>query len=384
MSKGLSRYWDPVPYFVRSDFPARTDVTIIGAGIAGLALARMLAAESIDFCIIEERPVLGLGISGGQIGTARIGLADNFFRLHNSLGAAESSNLLRYSQQGIDFLKQLGLLTGSGGLELAANPREWQELKQSHLLLRAVGIESALVGRTELNSCQQHFYGALHLPMEGILSSAKLLQELSKGIEIVNAKVQHVLDHGLLAVETNRGVIETTTVVIANGWHSQQLHPLLEQAITPVRVQAIALPTQSTQPFSCSAQYGYLEWRNTKDHLLISGCRWATPHLEVGESDDTIWVGAIAEKLQQAASQLGAHSSPSHRWSSIVAGSCDQLPLIGPLNSSSPIYACCGFNGRQTALGVRAAQSVLQFLLNGSDPELPSSCSATRLSQQNC
>ena len=84
----------PVRYKARSDLPAKTDVTIIGAGIAGLALARRLAAEGVDHCIIEECSTLGLGISGGQIGSARIGLADNF-RLHNSLGAAESSALLK-------------------------------------------------------------------------------------------------------------------------------------------------------------------------------------------------------------------------------------------------------------------------------------------------
>ena len=384
MSEGLSRYWNPVRYKARSELPATTDVTIIGAGIAGLALARQLDAEGIDHCIIEECSTLGSGISGGQIGAARVGFADNFFRLHNSLGSTESSALLNYSLQGISIIEQFGILSAEGGLELAANQREWEELKHSHSLLQGLGIESALISRTELESGLEHFYGALHLPMEGKLSPAKLLQQLSTGVELVRATVHQVLDLGHLAVETNRGTIESTTVVIANGWRSHKLHPLLEQAITPIRSQTIAFPSKLIQPLSCSAQYGYLEWCHNSEHLLISGCRWATPHLEVGENDDTVWVDAVADKLQQAASQLGVRSPPSHQWSSILAGSCDQLPVIGPLHSSSPIYACCGFNGRQTTLGVRAAQSIFRFLLDGSDPELPSSCSATRLSLRNC
>ena len=87
---------------------------------------------------------------------------------------------------------------------------------------------------------------------EGTLSNSKLLQQLSSGIELIRATVHQVLDRGYLAVETNHGTIESTTVVIANGWRSNQLHPLLEQAITPVRSQTIAFPHQKPQPYSCS------------------------------------------------------------------------------------------------------------------------------------
>ena len=91
----------------------KTDVTII-AGIAGLALARRLAAEGVDHCIIEECSPLAWAFRRTDR-KCTDSLADNF-RLHNSLEPLRALALLNYSPGRINLLEQQGLLSAEGGL----------------------------------------------------------------------------------------------------------------------------------------------------------------------------------------------------------------------------------------------------------------------------
>ena len=68
-----------------------------------------------------------------------------------------------------------------------------------------------------------------------------------------------------------------------------------------------------------TAQYGYISWRDEGSLRFLSGCRWATPHLEQGESDDTITVPSIEDALVRTAKQLFflKRNRYKHRWSMI-------------------------------------------------------------------
>ena len=57
-----------------------------------------------------------------------------------------------------------------------------------------------------------------------------------------------------------------------------------------VRHQALATePVSRVADAPMYIQYGYTGVRQLADGaVMVSGCRWATPHLEVGETDDTI------------------------------------------------------------------------------------------------
>ena len=52
------------------------------------------------------------------------------------------------------------------------------------------------------------------------------------------------------------------------------------------------------QSVMCETQYGYIQFRdsiqNEQVYRLLTGCRWATPHLEIGEETEDV-VDAITQ-----------------------------------------------------------------------------------------
>ena len=106
---------------------------------------------------------------------------------------------------------------------------------------------------------------------------------------------------------------------------------------------------------------------------MASGCRWATPHMEVGETDETIQVDVIEQKLLEAIEQLTHPSGPLEviqRWSGIMALTCDGIPLVGPVPGGSRRIVCAGFNGQELGFALQAARAVSTGLLGSTTEPL--------------
>ncbi len=170
-----------------------------------------------------------------------------------------------------------------------------------------------------------------------------------------------------VAVDCGQQSVRAAVVILAAGWASKDLDPFLGDKLYPVRSQLLTLPVPPGRlQRACDAQYGHTFWRQDGAVLVIGGCRWATPHMEAGETDDTVTVERIESRIlgfvQQHFPDIPAQTAAS-RWSGIMAFSCDGLPLIGPIPGRPRFVACAGFGSAQLGLGVRAGQVVAQGLL---------------------
>ena len=106
---------------------------------------------------------------------------------------------------------------------------------------------------------------------------------------------------------------------------------------------------------------------------MATGCRWATAHMEVGETDETVQVDLIEQKLLQAIQGLTGSSTTFEvlqRWSGIMALTCDGLPLVGPVPGGSRRAVCAGFNGQELGFALQAARAVSTGLLGLSNEPL--------------
>jgi glycine/D-amino acid oxidase-like deaminating enzyme len=108
--------------------------------------------------------------------------------------------------------------------------------------------------------------------------------------------------------------------------------------------------------------------------VLVGGCRWASPHKEVGESDDSATLTLNDSRkpgfIDQTFPHLAAQPT-SARWSAIMTFTCDGLPILGPIPGRPRFVACTGFNGRQYGLGLRAGQAVAAGILTGHAAGVP-------------
>jgi glycine/D-amino acid oxidase-like deaminating enzyme len=160
-----------------------------------------------------------------------------------------------------------------------------------------------------------------------------------------------------------------------------KIEPYFTTILGTVRTQSISYLRKSPMmKQSCTAQYGYLSWRDEGKMRLISGCRWATPHLEMGEQDDSVVVPAIEKALIKTVRQffLEEEVRIANRWSVIEHRSCDGVPLVGALPGRDHLLSCTAFQGRLLGLGFAAAESIAELLLHGVAKNLPASFSTRR------
>jgi len=187
----------------------------------------------------------------------------------------------------------------------------------------------------------------------------------------------------LLVRGDDESLLKAEVVVVAAGARSDQLESWFEDKIIPVREQALlTTPVSQLIPGTNRAGYGYTHFRQVADGgLLMGGCRWATPHMEYGETDDSVIVGRIQEKLEATVGRLFPELSGLHirrRWAWLNARTCDMLPIIGPLPGNPRMIACTGFVGNPYGLAPRAARAVADGLMYEDSQDVPGFMNAQR------
>jgi glycine/D-amino acid oxidase-like deaminating enzyme len=376
---------NPTPIWSTDDsvssipLPSRADVIIIGAGLAGTAVALFLAEAGVEPLVIDSAAQVGRGISGRGSGVVLPLLADMPAQLISALGETGAKDLINLAQRGIAELDALGVLQRCGVLHAASLPQERRDHSANLAALQQldVVVEEWSAAQVEEGSRTQGFGRGLWLPNAGFIQPGLAVSAIAAKAQAagarfaLNTRAIQLRPHGVESqVQTSQGQIRCDVVIIANNVGAPTLEPWFSDKIHPVRTQLAAWrPGESPIPFPIQTQLGYATLRPHSDGGLIAGgCRWATPHLEVGEDDERVCSPAVHQKLvgmAQRHAPTQANGEPSHAWAGIMGFSCDGLPLIGPIPGRSRWICCLGFGGHQSSLGVAAARLVSDGLLGG-------------------
>jgi len=371
------------------------DITIIGANSPSLYLSTLLAQEGFSVCILEERSTIGDAQDLRHIGFAQMGLLDNFWRLSIGMGESAAKEIFLCMQRSLSILSTLTKKHPSKGWILARDEREEEELHKQQILFKRWGYPSTAIPQKNPQETfpSNMFTAGYMLPTAQCFSPQKIVHRLYKtaqqlGVHIISGIEMTKIDdhaHGVRTVYSkNNRKDEITSDIIVFFDHAQlqQLDPFFYTTLGCVRTQSLSYArTQKSLSFGCSAQYGYLRWCDHEDQRILSGCRWASPHFEIGESDDQIVVPSIEKALIQTAKQcfLEENIFPNRSWSVIERRSCDGLPIVGSIPGRDHYLSCTAFHGQIFSLGLAAAESIFHFLLHGESSWLPSSFSPRRL-----
>lgn len=368
--------------------PIRADVAIIGAGIAGLGVARELARAGVDVAVIEARATLGDGASGRDPGVVTAGLTESAFRLEHAIGTARTRELYALATVGREALPE-GLPFAEGAAHLAAGARETAELEASLATLERIGVSATLLDAEQSNAhTEGHGFSAgLLVDGDGALCPRALIDALVAEATAYGAAVQagwrvaRVHNHaGGLRLETTGASVDCEVVVFAAGHALRDIDPWFEDKLVPVREHALRTAPLGRELPPARAQLGYVSWRqDAAGRLVLSGCRWATPHLETGETEEVV-VDVVIDKLNAFRQRhLPAASAVEvvRTWARIATHTCDGLPVLGPLPGDPTRISCAGFQGLQPALGLACAAGVARGLLTGRS-DLPAGLEAGR------
>jgi glycine cleavage system aminomethyltransferase T/glycine/D-amino acid oxidase-like deaminating enzyme len=224
---------------------ASAGVVIIGAGIVGCGVAEQLTRLGWrDVVVLDQGPLF---LAGGSTSHAP-GLV---FQTNPSKTMTE---LAKYSVRHYSGLKLDGLpcFHPVGGIEVAATPERWKDLRRKQGLATSWGLDSELLTPDEcaekiplLDPAKIH--GGFFVPSDGIAKAVRACEAMAREAQARGATFHgetevtgiEVEGGGVRAVETSRGRIETEVVVSCAGMWGPRIGRMvgMEIPLTPMQHQ---------------------------------------------------------------------------------------------------------------------------------------------------
>lgn len=373
--------------------PRACDVAVIGAGFAGLTAALALAEGGVAVSLFEKAPAVGTGASGQGPGYAGIGVLEHPWRWRSSLGEAGARGLVEFNLVNLEVARRRGSFRGGGAAWAAVDPREVAEVRQSAQALRDLGLAVDLVSGADLEArlgvrgLQEGFVTA----EGGTVDPERTLEGLAlalldRGGQLhCGVSVSQTVDSAD-AIELiwegpeGPGRTRCEALVFAAGADLETIDRRFEKIITSTREQFVEVEVSDEGALKIPLRTGFGWTRAARigGRLRWSGCAWASPHFEIGETEP-----GLVPKIQDKLDQFGDHHLPiaglaRHRGSYRWGRPCDLLPIIGPWPGDPRRVACGGFVDHDAGFAFAAGEAVARGLLTGGDGSVPKILSPAR------
>lgn len=344
--------WDnvPMPEYPSLKGDLRTDVLIVGGGIAGLLAARTLKDSGFD-CTVAERGRICGGTTSKT--TAKVtfqhGLIYQKIAAEYGLERARKYLLANHSAFGrivamaqhidCDFRKADGFI-------YSRNDR--RALEREVRVLEKIGYSAELCERTDLPLST---VGAVRFPNQAVFDPLKFLRSILSGIRILENT--HVRDIRGTTAYCSSGRIIAKKVVIATHFPFVDRVGCYYLKMYQSRSSVIALEN-STRPegFYMDADTNGMSFRSCGDLLLIGGGAHRT-----GDRCRMNELYAFAEEQYPG-------SKVRYAWNAQDCITLDGMPYIGQYSALTPDwYVMTGFNKWGITTSMAGAEVIRDLIL---------------------
>jgi gamma-glutamylputrescine oxidase len=372
------------PKFKNSQLPNKSDIVIIGAGLAGCSLGLELSRLGISSIIIE-RNFPAWGASGRNAGHMLSGTSEFYNRSVEMMGRDKARDIWAFT---VENVRELGEFACSVPLDLAyartgylacaQSSQERKELERSVQLLREDGFMSEFWTADQLTKRYgaSPFLGARYCPDDAQIHPAKLVWAIlreyqNNGGQLVSqTSVNSVESKGeAFAVETDLDQIECSMVVhCTNAWTAELL-PVFKDKIVAVRGQMMSSERlHRVFPMAMSANFGYEYWRQApQGEAVIGGKRWSQQDSEktIDSDDPDMEIHAGLVKFMQGNFPKLKNAEVLNHWTGQMGFSSDGLPWVGEVPGKQGQFVLAGFTGHGFGLAWKAARCLASEMING-------------------
>lgn len=344
---------------------ASADVAVIGAGIAGCAVAYALAREGAKV-IVLERDAIASAASGRNGGFILAGVVENWVAACRRFGADAARRVWQVTITDRALLRAAAGREGiecdlawNGSEQLAGDGEEWAEIRESAEQLRALGHRVAVDEAARRVTFEE----------DGEMHPARFVRGLADAAERLGARFHEgtpVARVGPAAVTAAGGTVTAASVVSCANAYTR--HLIADTRIAPVRGQMLATAPIGRRifPRPVYAHRGFRYWRQTRDgRVLVGGWRNTALEAEVGE--DATPTDAVQRHLDAFLSEHGVRAPVTHRWAGIMGFSHDGLPYIG--RRADGVYVLAGFTGHGNAFAMAGGAIIATLIRRGSHPD---------------
>lgn len=372
---GTQSFWmeEPAPRFSKLEKDLETGVVIVGAGIAGLTTAYLLAKEGKKVVILEKGTV-----GGGQTSRTTAHLTNAFDdryyemeRLHGKEGAfiiAESHtkaiDLIEriVSEENIDchFERLSGYLFSESEDEDGEIQKEFEAAQRAGV----PGIERV----DTVPWGQMEKKRALHFPNQGQIHARKYMNGLSRACVALGVEIYEETQ----VIDMSEGNRQSVTVKNGCSVKSQYILLATNSPInrnvaihgrqSPYRSYVIGIEASDTSyphvlAWDMKDPYHYVRLDKKAGHLLIVG---GEDHRTGSENDMAERYNHLEEWAREHFSGLG---KVSYRWSGQVMEPADGVAFIGKNPGSKNIFVITGDSGNGMTHGTLGGQIISDLIL---------------------
>ncbi len=340
------------PEFESLNGDCKTDVLIIGGGLAGILCAYELKQSGIDYILIEADKIC-CGVTADTTAkiTAQHGLI--YDKIISKYGLNSACEYYRLNSNAIKTYRDLCEKFDCDFETKSAyvySLNENADIDNEIEAYRAIGIPFETVTQTPLPF---DIYKAIRLDNQGQINPLELLFKLSRKLNIKeNTKL---INFGNNCAETNRGRINYQRAVFTTHFPILNKHGMFSLKMYQDRSYVIALKNaQDVDGMYVDASDKGLSFRNYKDMLLLGG-----------GSHRTGKKGGNYNELIRFAKSHYPDATIETQYATQDCMTLDDIPYIGQYSKNTPeLFVATGFNKWGFTSAMVAAEILCDMLKN--------------------
>ena len=340
-----------LPQFPALQEDLRTDVLVIGGGMAGILCAHRLRQAGIDYALVEAKTI-GSGITQNTTAkiTAQHGLI--YHKLLRKLGV-EGAKL--YLQANLSALEDYRTLCGSIDCDFQEQDSFIYSQHDRALLEKELAALELLGFPGEF--CQSvplpfPTAGAVCFPRQAQFHPLKFLAGIAQGLRIFEHTSVRELAPGI--AKTDGGVIRAEKIIVATHFPFLNKHGSYFLKMYQHRSYCLALENAPVpEGMYLGAQENSLSFRGYGGLMILGGGGHRT-----GKQ------GGAWQELEDFARKYYPGYKIRSRWATQDCMSLDGIPYIGPYSARTPsLFVATGFNkwgmtASMAAAGILADQVI--------------------------
>lgn len=361
------------PQRPRLNFDLDVDVCVVGAGLAGLTVAREVAKRGWSVAVLEANRV-AWAASGRNTGFVLPGFGESADNIVERIGLDHAKELWALSEQGVDYVRRAVEETGMPGVEMGAG---WlhisktdndREIRNEVERLRWIGanvefwdaarVREVLPNPRYFNAL--HFPGALHIhPLNYALGLAADAE--AHGARIFEESPVVAIDPAGVRkrIETQSGRVRAGHVVLACNVQLGELMPRLAATLLPITTYVLVTEPIGPRLSSVIGWRGAVSDTNRADnhYRIVGGANPSEQRLQwsgrmrAWDADPRWMRRGLAADIRRNFPDLGKVEI-AHLWSGTLGRSIHRMPQIGEIERG--LWVASGFGGHglnTTAMG---------------------------------
>lgn len=358
----MNYLWDDeIP---RRQYPAlkgdrKTDVLIIGGGMAGVLCAYRLKELGVD-CLLAEGGRIGNGITRGTTAVLSAQHDKLYLDIVRQFGEAKAKQYLEANLRAVRRYRKLA----------EKYPCDWEEkpsymythgdtekLRQEAKTVARLGFPAEFVRETPLPF---PVAGAVRYPEMAQFHPLKFLLGISEDLPILEHTFIREIK-GTTAI-ADEGSIEAKKIIVATHFPILNRKGLYSMKLYQKRSFVVALErAEDVQGTYVGTAESSMYFRNYKDLLLVGGGDHRTGKNGGG-------FDAVHEFIQKHFPD----AVERYAWAAQDCMSLDEIPYIGRYSPSAPdLYVASGFNEWGMSSSMAAAEILGDLICNGQSAYAP-------------